>query len=297
MKLIKALTLSLGDLEAPVITHYQLGLLLQRLYEQRKYQGEQLNIQKDNPDRRDLNHYLSQLLREGILSERRELPKNVYSLLGSAKWEPEGVVCTIDPFCYVSHLSAMAYHGLTDRIPSKLFISSPGPKDWKQFAMARMEKNLGSSFDTYIQNGMPVLQRIAFDKIGRMEIHRASSKHLGAYRNVRGGPVRVATIGRTFLEMLRNPELCGGINHVLEVYAEHAEKYFQLITSEIDANGKDIDKVRAGYILEERLSLSDAVVEGWKKFVQRGGSRKLDSSAEYIPKWSSKWCISINTME
>lgn len=40
----------------------------------------------------------------------------------------EEVVCSVDPFCYVSHLSAMEYHGLTNRMPTLLFISSPRPR-------------------------------------------------------------------------------------------------------------------------------------------------------------------------
>lgn len=33
---------------------------------------------------------------------------------------PEETFCLLDPFSYVSHLSAMAWHGLTDRMPKTL---------------------------------------------------------------------------------------------------------------------------------------------------------------------------------
>lgn len=132
------------------------------------------------------------------------------------------------------------------------------------------------------------------NKIDKTELHCLSSKHLGAYKNVKGRPLRVSTIGRTFLDMLRNPELCGGINHILDVFHEYGKKYLRLITDDIDKNGEPIDKVRAGYILNERLGINNEVINGWSSFAQRGGSRKLDSSSEYFPEWSDKWKISLN---
>jgi predicted transcriptional regulator of viral defense system len=94
--------------------------------------------------------------------------------------------------------------------------------------------------------------------------------------------------------MLRNPELCGGINHVIDVFEEHGSKYLRLITDDIDQNGAPIDKVRAGYILDELMGIDSEVVESWISFAQRGGSRKLDSSSEYIEDWSDRWQVSLN---
>jgi predicted transcriptional regulator of viral defense system len=111
--------------------------------------------------------------------------------------------------------------------------------------------------------------------------------------------MRVATIGRTFLDMIREPELCGGIYHVLEVYAEYAQRYLRLIVDVIDRHGSKIDKVRAGYILDERLELphANSTIESWRALVQRGGSRKLQANAPYSSRFSEKWCLSINIEE
>lgn len=144
---------------------------------------------------------------------------------------------------------------------------------------------------------MPALSHPIIKKVGKKEVHCTHSKHVGAYKNVRDRNIRVATIGRTFLEMLRSPALCGGINHVLEIFDMHAEKYLRLITDEFDSNGNNMDKVRAGYIVEERLGIKNETVESWTAFAQRGGSRKLDASAEYYPQWSDKWCLSLNVFE
>ena len=298
MELIKAIILSLGEVEEPVITSYRLGLILHNLYKYKEYKSESIpKPRKPFAERKDFNKHLNTLLGEGVLNYYKGLPKSVFSLLGRSHHSAEDIACTVDPFCYVSDLSAMGYHGLTNRMPAKLFISSPDIKEWKAFAIEKMGKELKDDFETYIQNKLPRLVQHPLKKIGKKEIHRFSSVHWGAYKNVQGRSMRVATIGRTFLEMLRNPELCGGINHVLEVYAEYAEKYLRLITDEIDRHGTPIEKVRAGYIIEERLGIQNTVVESWIQHAQRGGSRKLDASAEYIAQWSDKWCLSLNIFE
>jgi predicted transcriptional regulator of viral defense system len=114
---------------------------------------------------------------------------------------------------------------------------------------------------------------------------------------VQGKPRRVATIGRTFLDMLREPDLCGGIYHVLDIFAEQAPRYLRLIVDEIDRHGTKIDKVRAGYVLAERLNLTHPAFAVWQTCAQRGGSRKLDAQADYSPRFSETWCLSINIDE
>ncbi len=160
-----------------------------------------------------------------------------------------------------------------------------------------MEKDLGNDLAIYVKNGMPRLKRTKLEKVNRKEIHRFSSAHWGAYKNIKGRTMRVSTIGRTFLDMLRNPELCGGINHVLDIFGNHSENYLKLIINEIDQHGAPIDKVRAGYILGERLDMKFDELNEWIKEAQRGGSRKLDASSEYEPVWSDKWCLSLNIIE
>jgi predicted transcriptional regulator of viral defense system len=114
---------------------------------------------------------------------------------------------------------------------------------------------------------------------------------------VQGKPRRVATIGRTFLDMLRAPDSCGGIYHVMDRYAAEAPRYLRLIVDEIDRHGTNIDKVRAGYVLAERLKLAHPAFDAWRAFAQRGGSRKLYAQAGYSPRFSETWCLSINIDE
>lgn len=293
----KALSLAISRLHQPVITLYQFATVLNQLYATAKFQGEEIaGITRTTANTQSLGKQLNQLLEDGILHPLKGFPeKSVFSVFGKDEALASEIACSVDPFCYLSHLSAMEHHGLTNRTPSKLFISSPGRDHWREYAQKKMQKDLADRFDLYHEHNLPTLTKIRMEKIGKRIVNRHNSIHLGAYKNVKNKPLRVSTIGRTFFDMIRNPELCGGIHHVLEVYEEKAATYFRLIVDEISANGGSIDKVRAGYILNERLGLEFSDMNEWLTHAKRGGSRKLDPANEYMPVFSEKWCLSINT--
>ncbi|ASF48540.1 hypothetical protein [Methylovulum psychrotolerans] len=163
-----------------------------------------------------------------------------------------------------------------------------------------MQKDLGEeAIGHYLGSSLPTLRRLRLIKIHRKTLNIHSTVHCdpGSYVNVQGRFLRVSTIGRTFLDMIREPDLCGGIYHVLDIYAEHASRYLRLIVDVIDRHGSKIDKVRAGYILGERLGLAHPAIENWHTLVQRGGSQKLHAKSAYSPNFSEKWCLSINIEE
>ena len=79
----------------------------------------------------------------------------------------------------------------------------------------KWEDKFIKDFGDYVETGFPVLQRTRMERVLGQTVHASHSVHLGAFRKTAESEVRVATIGRTFLEMLREPALCGGIQHVL----------------------------------------------------------------------------------
>lgn len=79
--------------------------------------------------------------------------------------------------------------------------------------------------------------------------------------------------------MLKNPELCDGISHMIDVFEKYGEKHLKLITNEIDRNGAPIDKVRAGYILDECLGIDNKTIENCSIFAQCGGD--LENLIQY----------------
>lgn len=300
MKLNKAVTLEIGGINQPVITLYQIAMIISKLYRTGSYKSEKLtHLRKTHAARSDCTRIIQGLMGLGILGQSHTVRHTeIFNILGREQVLSNEVICSIDPFAYISHLSAMEWHGLTDRVVRTLFYSSPPPPKWKKFAWKKMQKDIGEDYvQDYLEQNLPSLTRLNFKKIGRIPVHRYSSEHLGAFTSIQDRVLRVSTIGRTFLDMVREPDLCGGIHHVLEIYEQYGVHYLNLIVDEIDRHGKKIDKVRAGYILEERMSLNESRIGDWKKFAQRGGSRKLYAGSPYTPEYSEKWCLSLNIEE
>jgi hypothetical protein len=292
----RALAIELGKIGLPVVLRYDLARIAWHLYKARVYDGQPLAIKLDELDTRAFSRIEKTLLNNGILKSLPGVSEQAaYGLIGGNLNDHNAVICSIDPFCYVSHLSAMEFHGLTDRLPEQIYVSTPASADWKTFATERMGKDFGEEWGAYSGSGLPQLGRTTVTKIGKRPLNRYASLHHGAFRTFKDSPVRVATLGRTFLDMLREPGLCGGIAHVLQVFKEHAAANKRLIFDELDQHGSKIDKVRAGFILEEVCGLRDPRIESWLEFAARGGSRKLDAAADYDPKFSERWMLSINT--
>lgn len=281
----------LTSLNRPVITDYQLGRIIYVLYSEKKYKNYAVRIRKDSPERKDYHRYLEKLLEMGILSTNKAFPSNrVFDILNPHNFSDQEIICSVDPFSYISHFSAMEYHGLTDKILKTIFYTTLTINEWRQFSYEKMTKEI-KELDNYNLPRMVILKP---EKFGKNNVHCNRTKRAGGYQIVADSPLRVTKIGQTFLDMLQKPELCGGIYHVIEVFREYAERYFNLILPVIDKHGKVIDKMRAGYILEEQCNIKNSQIDQWQKFAQRGGSRKLDPTQEYSHVYSEKWCLSIN---
>jgi len=300
MKAIKAPAIILGELDQPVINDYELGLILFRLYQKDTFRNEPLSPRK-GALKTFYKRQLKLLKGYGIITQRKEFAENrVFQIIGKKKFDALDVLCSVDPFSFISHLSAMVFHGITDRLPTTIYYSTPASRDWQQYAKEKMLKDLGDDQTEYVINRFPVLRNNKVAKLEKQSVQRFSSKHFGsniylsAYKNISDRPLRVASIGRTFLDMVQNPDLCGGIRHVMDIYKQQGSMYYRLLFDEINKHGKPIDKVRAGYLLTEVAGIESEELLRWEKFVQRGGSRKLDPSTEYSPAFSERWSISIN---
>lgn len=285
----------LERLGQPAFLRYDIARIAWGVYRNGRYDDHEVDIQLRQLDARAFSRVESSLLENGVIHSVQGMPdRSAFSLLGANTSDKNSLACIIDPFSYLSHLSAMEFHGLTDRMPEKIYVSTPASTTWTGFARDRMKRDLGEDLSAYLSGGLPKLERVNAIKIGQRPIHRFASLHLGAFRTIKESQLRVSTIGRTFHDMLRDPGLCGGLAHVLEVYREHASKYRRLIFDQLDQQGSAIDKVRAGFILENICDLNDPRIDSWVKFAARGGSRKLDPSSEYAPDFSDRWCLSIN---
>ncbi len=235
------------------------------------------------------------LLSFGLISPAKDFKDGtVFHLFGRNKAQPMEVACAVDPFGYVSHLSAMEYHGLTDRFSKILYLSTPSSREWKEQAAARMDKDLRERRQSYLAARLPSLMFQDFERIGGMRVELVRRSQRGAFKSIKSPAIRVAMLGRSFLDMLREPQLCGGMQHVVDSYREYAQRYLKLIVDEVDRHGTSIERARAGYLLEKVCGLSSPLLDAWATHVQRGGSRKLDPQAEYAPFFCARWALSIN---
>jgi len=296
IKITAALARCLSELAQPVVTDYELCLTIFNLFQAKQYRESAIEINKrTKPSPKYLKTtVIAPLIELGIILPLTDFPhERVFQILGKQQ-DAEDIACTVDPFAYISHLSAMAYHGLTNRLPKVIYLSTPSPKDWIKFANKKMEKDYSGHFKEFLEYSLPKLTRINFSTILKNKIFRYSSVHQGAFKHIDGRMLRVSTIGRTFLDMLRKPEYCGSMYHVVDVYKNSGEQYSKLIIDEIDRHGTNIEKARTGYLLEEILKIKDNRIDEWANNVQRGGSRKLDPKQPYREIYSERWCISLN---
>lgn len=286
----------LRELDQPVITDYDLCMAIFNFHQIQKYRGESIKLSSQFPVWSDTyNEIIKPLIELGIICSHKDFSEErVFEIIGNRYQDGGDIACSVDPFAYLSHLSAMAYHGMTNRLPKMLFISAPPPKKWAEFASQKMEKDCKGFLNDYFKCQLPKLISIKFDKIQKTHITMYASIHQGAFKSIEGRKLRTSTIGRTFLDMLRKPDYCGGMGHVKDVFRLHGEQYKRLIIDEIDRQGKNIEKARAGYLLEEHSHIQDEKINKWADQVQRGGSRKLDPDAPYRETYSERWCLSIN---
>lgn len=222
--------------------------------------------------------------------------RSVYRVVAMGESTAEEVCALANPFGYISHLSAMQRWGLTERRPQALHLSMPPTSAASPMIEERMKADYGKPFANIPEGEKVKLQFIQHPTIVRgRKVSVFHTKRLGRWVQVKGEHARLATIGQTFLDMLEAPTLCGGVAHVLDVWQKHARTFADDIIDTVDALGAPIHKVRAGYIFEDVLaSPDDSRVQGWVKFAQRGGSRVLDPSKAFSPRYSEKWMLSIN---
>ncbi|ATY32978.1 type IV toxin-antitoxin system AbiEi family antitoxin domain-containing protein [Sphingomonas psychrotolerans] len=292
MNLNDALELALIESDMPVITDYEFYRLGARIYAERSWDGVPLSRLPAAWDHDRMRNAQRRLRARQAIAPDADFRLGMWRVVQSTRaGSAEEVASIADPFCYVSHLSAMERYGLTDRSPEALHLSTPTRRIWNELRDERLaaDRLEGDHIDA------PTLVRFGFkDKVRRRPVIVHETSHPATPTTLSGERTRITDIGRTFADMLDAPALCGGIRHVLDVWDAQALNWSDAIIAGVDSLDSKIAKVRAGYIFNERLGIEDERIQKWEAFAQRGGSRKLDPDGLYAPIFSERWMISIN---
>lgn len=283
---------ALLDHDAPIVTDYEFFALGRKLLDAKEWGGEPLKRLPTGWDHTRARNAIRRLEARKSITADADFRSGVWRVIQSTRnGSAEEVACIVDPFCYVSHLSAMQRYGLTDRSPEALHLTTPARSVWNMLRDQKMVEDLGGPPDSE----HPLLLRLGFKgELRRRPVIVHESSHPAKPVEVRGEKTRITSIGRTFGDMLSEPALCGGIRHVIDIWERDAEQWADQIIGEVDKMESKMVKVRAGYLLSEVLEIEDGRIDGWEQFAQRGGSRKLNPDAPYAPTYSERWMISLN---
>lgn len=275
----------------PVITTYDLYCYLLRLYQDKTFDGVKIRgVSLDAPEQITFDNIISSLQKSGFIHKVEGL--DAYYLSGVEKPTTQQILCTVLPFSYISHLSAMEWHGITDRIPSVVHVTICSNKEFKSLERNKISSELGGAS---VGKSFSFQRKLSVNDVNGKLINFHEMKCFTPQKEIYGtGGVRVSSIGHTFLSMLQHPEWCGGFSHVYDVFCENAEKHKAVIIRELDKSGNKIDRSRAGYIMDEVLGIKHPAIDKWKLEVMRGGSRKLSPENDFSPNYSEVWCLSLN---
>lgn len=292
MNLNDALEAALIQSDAPVITDYEFYRLGSTLYTAGNWQGTPLSRLPSDWDHQRMRNAQRRLRARQAIAPDADFRLGMWRVIQSSRaGSAEEIASIADPFCYVSHLSAMERYGLTDRSPEALHLSTPYRPIWN----AMRDDRVAADAMNRRPVDAPSLVRFGFkEKVRRRQVIVHETRHPAVPTTISSERTRITDIGRTFADMLDAPKLCGGMRHVLSIWENQALDWSDAIIAGVESLDSKIAKVRAGYIFTERLGLEDKRIAKWEAFAQRGGSRKLDPDSAYIPTFSERWMLSIN---
>jgi predicted transcriptional regulator of viral defense system len=203
--------------------------------------------------------------------------------------EEEEVLMELHPYAALSHISALAFHQITEPLSKEIHVSIPDngfggflpvgtrPEDWEGIALVR-----GRVADSIFG------RRIHWHRlVGKRIFGTSASDH-------HGYPVRVTTPERTLLDGLLQPDWSGGFANVLGAWAGYRDLIdLNALVRYVDRLEVQVLRQRAGFLMEE-LGLWHPALDVWVTQARRGGSSKLNGGAEFASQFSERWQLSIN---
>ena len=274
----------------PIITPYNLFWLINRVYKENKQR--RLYLRRETPQEQEYNRLRRNLMAANVLRMDRDYGSRAYAVTAIPDLAADEILCIVDPLCHISFLSAMQRWGLTNRASEKLQIVRPDRRTSREKLNQIMQKAEESFGPERNPISLPIISHP--NKVRRKLISVTETSSHRECQQLRGTEARIARIEQTFIDMVQHPEKCGGMRHVIDVWAEHAKRFILPIIEYADKNTKGLVQSRVGYIVEEVVGIQNELVNSWVANAQRGGSRLLDPQKPFASKFSERWALSIN---
>ena len=293
----------IDDYRKPGINRNRLEEEIYKIYMGRTYKGEKVvQLRTDNPRSRQFKNCINKLEKIGII-EPIDNPsigwmsqeESNYFFVSPYKDRPHSeIVCSLYPYGNISHLSALSWYGITDRIPKKIYYTSPSRSLWKSKSIVEITERIKTH--SRAADFIPFFPKTM--KLAGYDFKVFETRDYVEPMEAEGG-VRVTSIGQLFIEITRRPEFSGGESNVISAYREYGKSFSKKIINQVEKSGNDIDKARVGFFLENISEVDSSNIECWKESQKnkRGGSRKLSHRNDFSACYSPSWGLSINIKE
>jgi predicted transcriptional regulator of viral defense system len=206
------------------------------------------------------------------------------------------VISDLYPLGYFSHLSAMQIHKLINKEHDVLYFSTVDRKTWKNKFLDSLPKENYQLFkDDYDKEIKDLIPRFPTEEnyISKYLLVFTNKKIIDS-ESVDNIPVRKLSF--LFLDMVKSPQYCGGIETVINVFQKYSSILLEEILEVAEKYGTNMDRARIGFILDELLGVKHNLIEKWKLEMigLRGGSRKFIPYLPFDPEFTPTWNISLN---
>ncbi|MCU0729475.1 MAG: hypothetical protein MUF41_05155, partial [Sphingopyxis sp.] len=118
----EALARALTSQPRPVLSNYDIFRELWVIYQS----GTTKYLRGKTPSREVYRRIRSLLRSEGVIRQDNDY-RTHWRIVSKPDMTAEDVICSVDSFCHIAHLSALQRYGLTNRRPERLMLVEPTP--------------------------------------------------------------------------------------------------------------------------------------------------------------------------
>jgi len=201
----------------------------------------------------------------------------------------EEILMEAHPYTALGHISALAFHGLTNELSKDIVVIAPTGD-------VAGTNPPGTTSQDWI--GLDVISGRRVKQILGRQIRWINIKPtryfgIGEYQPY-GFTILVTTPERTLIDGIQSPELSGGLDNVLEAWVLARDTLnVDVLIHLVEQFDIKLLRQKVGFLLEA-LEIDHATLDLWQSSAGRGGSSKLLASAPYSDIYSERWNLSIN---